>query len=68
MFNNSLENILKSFTKVQLRLDAFATAQEVEAEKQAAAARLAAGRESEARNNVIKARRISGNIDNMLNG
>lgn len=66
MFNNSLDNILKAFTVTQSRLDAFAAKQDVQAELQAATARLAAERENTARANSEKARRISGNITNMI--
>lgn len=66
MFNNSLDNILASFTKVQARLDAYANSQEIETEKQEAFARLANGRASEARSNADKARRISSKINNLV--
>lgn len=63
---NTLEGILGSFTKVQTRLDTFASAEEQKARIEAEIAADALRRENEAALNAETARRVSTNINKLL--
>lgn len=63
---NTLSGILGSFTKVQNRLDTYATTEETRARIEAEIAADATRRENEAALNAEVARRVSTNINKLL--